>query len=64
MTWYKASSSSAWALSKMLSSPSVLDDRRRVGCEGCSARFVTVSVCDSMYERRGAEGLRWSLEMG
>lgn len=42
----------------------MLDDKRRVGCEGCSARFVTVSVCDSMYERRGTEGLRWSLEMG
>jgi hypothetical protein len=31
MTWYRASSSSGWDVSKMLTRPSVLDERRRVG---------------------------------
>lgn len=48
MTWYKASSSSAWVLSKTLTRPSVLDERRRFGREGCKERFVTVSVWESM----------------
>jgi hypothetical protein len=61
MTWYKASSSSGAEVSKRLIRPSVLEDRRRVGCEGCRARVVTVSVCDSTRERVGALGWRASL---
>lgn len=61
MTWYRASSSSAWEVSKMFTRPSVLEDRRSVGSVGWSARDVMVSVWDSRNERRGADGLRWSL---
>jgi hypothetical protein len=61
MTWYSASSSSAWDVSKMLTRPSVLEESRRVGCAGWSCRDVMVSVCDSTRESVGAEGLRWSL---
>lgn len=42
----------------------MLADRRSEGCEGCSCSEVMVSVCESMYERVGAEGLRWSLVLG
>lgn len=44
MTWYRASSSSGCDVSKMLTRPSVLDERRRVGRVGCKAREVMVSV--------------------
>jgi hypothetical protein len=45
----------------MLTRPSVLEERRRVGCAGWSWREVIVSVWDSIRERVGVEGLRWSL---
>ncbi len=45
----------------MLTRPSVLDERSSVGRLGCSCKDVTVSVCESMKERSGADVLRWSL---
>ena len=48
MTWYKASSSSACVVSKILTRPSVLEERRREGRDGCRARVVMVSVWESM----------------
>lgn len=64
ITWYSASSSSAWDVSKMLTSPSVLEERRSVAWEGWSCREVMVSVWDSIRDNVGAEGLRWSLVHG
>jgi hypothetical protein len=42
----------------MLTRPSVLEERRSVGCVGCNCKDVTVSVCDSIKDRVGAEGFR------
>lgn len=60
-TWYRASSSSGWDMSNILTRPSVLEERRRVGSVGCREREVIVSVWDSIRESVGIEGLRWSL---
>ena len=61
MTWYRASSSSVWDVSKIFTKPSVLEERSKAGSVGCNWRDVTVSVWDSRNERKGADVLRWSL---
>jgi hypothetical protein len=63
MTWYSASSSSGLLMSKMLTRPSVLEDKSRVGILGCRLSDVTVSVCDSTNSSCGSDVLRRSLIM-
>lgn len=45
----------------MLRRPSVEEERRREGWDGCRDSVVMVSVWDSMRERVELEGLRVSL---